>query len=96
LYQFERLNFIEKQFQSSSFNNDIVSTHNFRLITQSISDQYDALISEFNSSCTNGLYYEDSERKIKRELDDYATKQKINQSAKDIMLSWNANFRFKE
>ncbi|MCB9980235.1 MAG: hypothetical protein H6863_03745 [Rhodospirillales bacterium] len=96
LYQGERLDFIQKQFPTSEYDYNEVSLHNARLITQNTSDQYDALISEYNSRCYNASYYENAERTVKRELGEYATQQKLKESAKNIMRSWNANFYFKE
>lgn len=96
LYQGERIDFIQRQFPSSEYDYSEVAIHNARLITEGLSDQYDALINEFNSRCYNASYYENSERTVKRELSNYNTQQKLKVSAKDIMLSWNSNFHFKE
>ena len=96
MYQSKRMDFIQNQFPTSEYDYNAVALHNARLITQEVSDQYDALINDYNSRCYNASYYENSERIVNRELNNNSTMQQIKLSAKNTMRSWNANFRFKE
>ena len=96
LYQEKRMSFIADQFPKNESDSDYIRLHNASLINQATSDLYDALVADFNSRCYQASYQVSTKGIIDSELTDPAVAQSINESAKDIMKTWNKGFIFKE
>ena len=92
-FQRERFQYILNQFPISETDRDFRKFLNAQLLDDSINQKFDNLIKDYNSRCESYRYKQNTLNAVQREMT--ASKEKIHEEARQIMRSWNSEFKFK-
>ncbi len=93
-FERELLDFVTDHFPQNQYESDPIRKFNGTILSQSMIDEFDARISDYNSRCNDVQYYEKDLSTVQFELNAGRT-NRVNE-AKQLMRGWSSRFRFKE